>query len=209
MRSFATEFDGHAGQGLTSGTFQRRSGKNPIYDVTISTGLQLSAGRIEGCNRARSTSVTSSGGTRSVKNLAQLYRHSIKARCPIVSVPFDAGRPSVHHIMPVLAASVGRTANVIDRLREAGIQTTIHYPPTHHLPFYRDLYPNVSLPKTEDFTARELTLPLHPRMEAADVETVTRCLAETLEAEPGFAGAASLQSLHAASSSNLSVRVSS
>ncbi len=81
--------------------------------------------------------------------------------------------------------------NVIDRLREAGIQTTIHYPPTHRLSFYRDLYPNVSLPKTEDFAARELTLPLHPRMEAADVETVTRCLAEALEAEPGFAGAAS------------------
>jgi dTDP-4-amino-4,6-dideoxygalactose transaminase len=127
----------------------------------------------------------------------------------MVTVPFNAGRTSVHHIMPVLLPRSAERQNVIDRLREAGIQTTIHYPPTHHLSFYRDLYPNVSLPKTEDFTARELTLPLHPRMEAADVETVTRCLAEALEAESGFAGAASFQSLRAVSPANLSVGVSS
>jgi hypothetical protein len=67
----------------------------------------------------------------------------------------------------------------------------------------------VSLPKTEDFAARELTLPLHPRMEAADVETVTRCLAQALEAERGFAAAASSRSTYAAFPSNLSVGMSS
>ena len=195
------------GHGLTSGTFQRRAGKNPIYDVTMlgfnyrldelraAIGL-VQLGHVERWNAKR-------------KDLAQLYRRSLEAQCPQVTVPFDAGRASVHHIMPVLLPRSAERQNIIDRLREAGIQTTIHYPPAHRLSFYRDLYPNVSLPKTEDFAARELTLPLHPRMEAADVETVTRCLAEALEAEPGFAGAAASRGTYAAFPSNLSVRVSS
>jgi len=185
------------GHGLTSGTFQRRSGRSPIYDVTMlgfnyrmdelraAIGL-VQLGHVHRWNAKR-------------KDLAQLYRRSIEARCPMVTVPFEAGRASVHHIMPVLLPLSAERQTVIDRLREAGIQTTIHYPPTHRLSFYRGLYPNVSLPKTEDFAARELTLPLHPRLEAADVETVTRCLAEALGAEPGFATAATLQRLHAAS----------
>lgn len=195
------------GHGLTSGTFQRRSGKNPIYDVTMlgfnyrldelraAIGI-VQLGHVERWNAKR-------------KDLAQLYRRSIEAQCPMVTVPFDTGRASVHHIMPVLLPRSVERQNIIDRLREAGIQTTIHYPPTHRLSFYRDLYPNVSLPKTEDFAARELTLPLHPRMEAADVETVTRCLAQALEAERGFAAAASSRSTYAAFPSNLSVGVSS
>ena len=128
------------GHGLTSGTFQRRSGKNPIYDVTMlgfnyrldelraAIGL-VQLGHVQRWNAKR-------------KDLAQLYRRSIEARCPMVTVPFDAGRASVHHIMPVLLPRSAERQNVIDRLREAGIQTTIHYPPTHRLSFYRDLYPN-------------------------------------------------------------------
>jgi dTDP-4-amino-4,6-dideoxygalactose transaminase len=85
--------------------------------------------------------------------------------------------------MPVvLPATVSRQA-IINRLRKRGIQTTIHYPPVHRLTFYRELYPDTSLLRTEDFCRRELTLPLHPKMVGSDVERVTQCLAAALDAE--------------------------
>ena len=85
--------------------------------------------------------------------------------------------------MPVvLPTAIDRQA-IIDRLRKRGIQTTIHYPPVHRLTFYSELYPDTALPRTEEFSRRELTLPLHPGMTTADVELVVNSLAAALGAE--------------------------
>ncbi|MGL4288613.1 MAG: DegT/DnrJ/EryC1/StrS family aminotransferase, partial [Phreatobacter sp.] len=70
--------------------------------------------------------------------------------------------------------------DVIDHLRTRGIQTTIHYGPVHQLTLYRQLCPGVHLPRTEDFAQRELTLPLHPAMDADDVEMVVAALADAV-----------------------------
>jgi dTDP-4-amino-4,6-dideoxygalactose transaminase len=166
------------GHGLTSGTFQRRFSRTPLYDMTMlgfnyrldelraAIGL-VQLARLDVWNAKR-------------KILAELYRSRIGAECPGVVVPFEARRPSVHHIMPVVLPASCDRQEVIDHLRANGIQTTIHYPPAHRLSFYRSLYPEVDLPRTEAFTDHELTLPLHPRMEPADVERVTSALADAL-----------------------------
>jgi len=66
-------------------------------------------------------------------------------------------------------------------LRDAGIQTTIHYPPAHQFSYYRKLFPKVDLPLTEQFSRRELTLPLHPRLEPEHVRSVVNALEEALD----------------------------
>lgn len=166
------------GHGLTSGTFQRRSSRTPIYDVTMlgfnyrldelraAIGL-VQLGHLQEWNAKR-------------KILAELYRRRIGEDCPSVVIPFEAPRPSVHHIMPVVLPASCDRQDVIDHLRAKGIQTTIHYPAIHRLSFYRSLYPDVNLPQTEAFTDHELTLPLHPRMGLDDVERVTSALADAL-----------------------------
>ncbi len=164
--------------GLTTGTFQRRSSRSPLYDVTMlgfnyrldelraAIGL-VQLGQLSGWNAKR-------------KFLAGLYRSQLREICPDVLVPLAARGPSVHHIMPVvLPPSCDRQA-VIDHLRAKDIQTTVHYPAIHRLSFYRDLYPDVHLPRTEAFADHELTLPLHPRMEHDDVGRVTLALADAL-----------------------------
>ncbi len=62
------------GHGLTSGTFQRRSGKNPICDVTM-LGFNYRMDELRAAT-ASFNPVTSSAGTRSEKTL----RTSIGAR---------------------------------------------------------------------------------------------------------------------------------
>jgi dTDP-4-amino-4,6-dideoxygalactose transaminase len=95
-------------------------------------------------------------------------------------VPFDASWLSAHHLLPIVVPKAADRQSLIDQLREAGIQTTVHYPPVHRLTFYSDLYPSMALPNTEDFAQRELTLPLHPGMTPADVEHVVNSLAVAL-----------------------------
>jgi dTDP-4-amino-4,6-dideoxygalactose transaminase len=166
------------GHGLTSGTFERRSSRTKTYDMTM-LGFNY---RLDELRAAIGLVQLGHLGEWNAKRtaLAELYRTLLEERCPGVMVPFEPERTSVHHIMPVILPGLIDRQDIIDHLRAKGIQTTIHYPPAHQFSFYCGLYPDVSLPRTEDFADRELTLPLHPRMAASDVETVTRSLAEAL-----------------------------
>ncbi len=109
-----------------------------------------------------------------------MYRRSLEAQCPDVRVPFAARDTSSHHIMPIVLPHDADRNSVITRLRDDEIQTTIHYPPAHRLSFYRSPFPSVQLEKTEEFARRELTLPLHPRMEGWQAEAVCCALAKSL-----------------------------
>ena len=66
---------------------------------------------------------------------------------------------------------------MIELLKAGGVQTSVHYPAVHELSYYRSRYPDVSLPVTETYARRELTLPLHPKMDDHDVDRVVASLA--------------------------------
>jgi dTDP-4-amino-4,6-dideoxygalactose transaminase len=117
------------------------------------------------------------------RRLSLQYRRLIARLCPSVTVPFADPWPSAHHLMPVLLPTAISRQAIIDGLRQRGVQTTIHYPPVHRLTFYKDLCPDSHLPRTEEFSRRELTLPLHPRMTPETVELVVNSLAAALGAE--------------------------
>ena len=163
------------GHGMTSGTRERLDSRNPLYDVTMlgfnyrmdefraAVGLaQLR--RLKSWNDARG-------------RLTELYRRLIALFCPQVIVPFSPVRPSTHHIMAILLPDAEMRAVVIDQLRDAGVQTTIHYPPVHRLSFFQERYRGTVLPLTEEFARRELTLPLHPKLDVDMVEAIVRQLA--------------------------------
>jgi dTDP-4-amino-4,6-dideoxygalactose transaminase len=117
------------------------------------------------------------------RRLSATYRELIAELCPSVMVPFEAPWPSTHHLLPIVLPPATSRQRIIDRLRKRGVQTTVHYPPVHRLTFYRDLYPEMALPRTEDFARRELTLPLHPKMSTSDVDKVVTALAGALAAD--------------------------
>jgi dTDP-4-amino-4,6-dideoxygalactose transaminase len=83
--------------------------------------------------------------------------------------------------MPIVLPEKVDRQRVVDELRDAEIQTTIHYPPIHETSYYRQNFPCAPLPLTEAFARRELTLPLHPRMEEHHVEKVTAAMAKALD----------------------------
>ncbi|SDP25464.1 DegT/DnrJ/EryC1/StrS aminotransferase family protein [Afipia sp. GAS231] len=164
--------------GMTSNTRQRLTSRRPDYDVTM-LGFNYRMDELRAAvGLAQLRKLPEWNAIR--QRLSLSYRQLIAEHCPLVLVPFEALWPSTHHLIPVVLPTSTRRQHIIDRLRKRGIQTTVHYPPVHRLTFYRDLYPDTSLPLTEQFAQRELTLPLHPRMTQSDVEMVVSTLAAAI-----------------------------
>ncbi len=89
------------------------------------------------------------------------------------------GEPS-YHLLPVLLPPDLNRARFMERMRAAGIQTSIHYPPVHQFSYYRRRYPGVCLPVTESVARREVTLPLFPTMSDQAVGWVVEAVVESL-----------------------------
>ena len=116
--------------------------------------------------------------------LAQAYDAALAPLAPIVRV---AARPvwsdPVLHLMVVLidfeAAGISRR-QVVERLRERGVGTQVHYIPVHRQPYYVERYGPLDLPGAEAWYARCLSLPLYPGMADEDVGRVAEALRAVL-----------------------------
>ena len=171
------------GHGMTTGTFQRLSSSISTYDVTClgfnyrMDELRAAIGLVQLRHLA--------AWNEHRRKLTLQYKRRLAENCPGVTVPFaglcnTASKSSSHHVMPIVLPSGIERQKVVDHMRAAGVQTTIHYPPAHMFTYYSTRFPGVSLEITEDYARRELTLPLHPKMDQADVERVVVTLGHAL-----------------------------
>jgi dTDP-4-amino-4,6-dideoxygalactose transaminase len=110
------------------------------------------------------------------KKLVEIYRKELQETREI-SIPFSRfkGTPS-YHLFPILVAPFVDRNSVMERLKDFGIQTSIHYPPVHLFSLYRNQfgYKRGDLPITEEVSQREITLPLHPRLDTGDVKWIAK-----------------------------------
>jgi dTDP-4-amino-4,6-dideoxygalactose transaminase len=107
--------------------------------------------------------------------LVQRYNTGFSAANTGLILPFtglpDSKAPS-YHIYPIVLPDRSERDAMGDLLRVAGIQTSIHYPPVHHFSAFRRSGRRADLPRTEEFAARELTLPLYPSLAPSQVDVV-------------------------------------
>lgn len=155
--------------GMTTLTWDRYQGHAYSYDIVelgynyrineIASALGLvQLKKLEQNNRKR-------------KGITEEYRKRLKDIHQI-SIPFGdcEGKPS-YHIFPVLLSKEIPREKLMDALKQAGIQTSIYYPPIHLFSNYRNMFgfEEGMLPRTEFVGKHELTLPLHPLMKPEDV----------------------------------------
>ena len=98
-----------------------------------------------------------------------------------ISIPFkDYKEKSSSRIFPIVLSEDISRKEFIDRLKEKGIQASIHYPPIHLFTYYRRMLgvDGAGLPKTEFVGEHEVTLPLYPLMKKEDVEFITESISE-------------------------------
>jgi dTDP-4-amino-4,6-dideoxygalactose transaminase len=163
--------------GMTTLTLERHRGHAFAYDVTdlgynyrmgeLNAALGLAQlERLEQNNRARGTLVT-------------LYRRHLES-CSGLTVPFrrPSGEPA-YHLMPVLLPPGCGRQGVMERLRAAGIQTSIHYRPVDTFTAYVNagLGPCPGLENTHRIGEGVLPLPLYPSMTREQVSCVCEALA--------------------------------
>lgn len=168
--------------GLTNNTWERHQDGRIGYDA-VAAGWNY-----------RPTEITAALGLAQVSKIETIRErrqavvcryHARLAEIPEVVVPFAHvktwHRPALH-VFPVLLPDHSTRMRVREFLNARGVQTSFHYPPVHTFDFYRRHVPTaaVSLPRTESFADREVTLPLHPGMTDADVDMVVDAIKESL-----------------------------
>jgi dTDP-4-amino-4,6-dideoxygalactose transaminase len=116
------------------------------------------------------------------KRLVEIYREELEENND-VSIPFSkfGGNPS-YHLFPILVAPRINRNRVMQGLKDFGIQTSVHYPPVHLFSLYRRRFGfrEGTFPKTEEVSRREVTLPLHPRMNREDVKWIAKRIKEVI-----------------------------
>ncbi|MEZ4390723.1 MAG: DegT/DnrJ/EryC1/StrS family aminotransferase [Polyangiales bacterium] len=165
--------------GMSSTTWDRHRGHAFSYDVSrVGTNARMDEVRAA-VGRVQLRRLAEANGRRA--EVAGWYRDALREH-PIdgLAVPFSSGDygQGAHHIfVALLPEGVDRT-RVMASMRDDGVQTSVHYPPTHGFSAYRAHAPR--LPRTEAAAPRLLTLPLAPSMSRGDVSAVLDALRRAL-----------------------------
>lgn len=132
----------------------------------------------------RPTEITSALGIEQLKKIdniiekrGKIVEYYIKNLIKLeeIEIPFkDFSGQSAYHIFPILVANEKIRNLLIKYLNNARIQTSYHYFPIHKFSFYKKLLgrKSLKLPITEEFSRREITLPLYQGMVNKDVDFI-------------------------------------
>jgi dTDP-4-amino-4,6-dideoxygalactose transaminase len=108
------------------------------------------------------------------RTVAAAYREALSG---LAGVRLPEETPGAEHVYHLFVVRLDGRDRVRERLREAGIESGIHYPkPIHHLTAYSRLA-GERLPQAEAICGRILSLPMYPELDASTVGFV----ADTLE----------------------------
>ena len=163
--------------GMTTNSWDRDKGRPAHYDV-VEVGFNF-----------RFDDIRAAVGLAQLRKLDEINRRrgEIVARynalltrnLPDLVLPLRSVAPEAtpaHHIYPVVFRSREDRDRMELQLKEHGIQTSIHYRPVHRMSAFQKLFRGVSLPATEAYGERELTLPLYPSMSFSQVDTIVNSM---------------------------------
>jgi len=155
--------------GMTTLTWERHHGHAHTYDV-IALGYNYRMDEMRaalGLVQLQKLADNNAHRRRITRYYWQELEHSG------LILPFrGAEGQSACHLFPILLPEGFDREAFMHRLREFGVQTSIHYPPIHRFRYYRDLYSEVNLPITENAAARQVSLPLYASMSEEQVGIV-------------------------------------
>nr|QNO41774.1 UDP-4-amino-4-deoxy-L-arabinose--oxoglutarate aminotransferase [Methanosarcinales archaeon ANME-2c ERB4] len=162
--------------GMTTLTWDRHKGHAHSYDV-VDMGFNYRINEVASAiGRVQLKKLD--GNNEKRRRIVEEYNKRVGSISGI-SVPFrdHKEKPSCH-IFPILLAEDVSRNGFIDRLKEKGIQTSMHYPPIHLFTHYRKMLgvAEGALPKTEFIGEHEVTLPLYPLMGKEEVKYIVEII---------------------------------
>ena len=111
-----------------------------------------------------------------------------EALADLTAVELPTERPGIQsgwHLYALRVRDAARRRPLFERLRELGLGVQVHYLPVYRHPWYRaNGYAEVSCPNADDYYAREISLPVFPRMTDAEqdsaIERIRQAVTELL-----------------------------
>jgi dTDP-4-amino-4,6-dideoxygalactose transaminase len=95
----------------------------------------------------------------------------------VPTMPDLTGAQQAHHLFTIVLDQEINRDRVRDDLAQAGVQTSLHYPPIHRFSIYEN---GTTLPLTEDYASRAITLPLFPTISEEQIGLVIEELVKAL-----------------------------
>jgi dTDP-4-amino-4,6-dideoxygalactose transaminase len=172
-----------AGQGLTQSSWNRHGSRAPAdYDV-VEPGFKLAMSDIEAALGIHQLPRLDAWIERR-EELARRYDESLETLPLDTEPPLSHGARHARHFYAVRVrpdAPLSRDELIV-RLREANIGSSVHFKPLHFLTYYRERYglSESAFPAASDFSRRTISLPLHPGMTEADQDAVVDVLGDSL-----------------------------
>lgn len=164
--------------GMTTTSWDRYQGRAADYDVVQPGFNYRPTELVAAVGREQLRKLEANNARRNA--LLDRYRERLDG-LEGVTVPF-ADRTGVAHIAVIVVADHMLRERIRDALRDARIQTSLHYLPVHLFGHYRSSYgyrPG-DLPVTESVAERALTLPLFSTMTAEQVDEVCGCVTDAV-----------------------------
>ena len=169
--------------GMTTLTWDRHVGHAQSYDV-VESGLNYRMDELRAAlGRAQLRTLDERNRVRA--RAQDRYRARLGGLDRWTVLYADDDRPTSSHLCVALAPDRQARDAASAALRDAGIQTSIHYPPVTGFTAFADTVADV--PVTEEFAQRTLSLPMHSRLTDSDVDDICAALLEHVEVS-GSAG---------------------
>lgn len=161
--------------GMTSLSWDRHQGHAWGYDV-VELGYNYRIDEIRSAiGRVQLQKLAANNQRR--REITTQYRELLRKLVPEIQVPFD-NHPGVSsgHLMPILLPRGSDRLAFMESMKSKGIQTSIHYPPIHSFTAYGPKIKGKDLAITEDVAAREVTLPLFPRLSEKEITIIVEAV---------------------------------
>jgi UDP-4-amino-4,6-dideoxy-N-acetyl-beta-L-altrosamine transaminase len=115
------------------------------------------------------------------RQIAKRYQMQLKF-CSNLHLPNEIPiQNSGWHLFPILLANFDLKKKLYFTLKEAGILCQVHYKPVNSHPYYKNLgYAPSETPLSQNFYERELSLPIYPTLEDADIDRICILIREFL-----------------------------
>jgi len=167
--------------GMTSLTLDRHKGRSATYDV-LEPGINYRMDEMRAALGLVQLHKLKEANLKREK-LTTKYREDF--RSSPIKIPFSSmaskNLSSAYHILPILLPKNLNRNDVMNHLKENRIQSSIHYPAFWDFSAYKDIFNSDATPIALDIIPNELTLPLYPGMNTAEVKKVTTTILDLIK----------------------------
>lgn len=164
--------------GMTTMSYERAKGHSTSYDV-IEFGYNYRMDDIHSSiGLVQLDKIEKDLESRAI--VRKMYKEALQDNSKII-IPFeDYDEFSSNYIFPIVLKNIDgdKRDEVRNKLAEAGIQTSMHYPAVHRFSIYKDYF--TDLPTTDIMVKSMITLPMYAKLTSEEISFIAESLKNIL-----------------------------